>query len=402
MIDLLPPLAVVFVLLVAAVGRGLDGRWVSPPLVLTASLLLPPVVFGIRLDGTTWCALFVGAACFVFGYSIVRAPAAARRSPEATLHEPEVRVYLISVLGLFLVAQMAFAINFRRTIHTFGVMAYFTTGSKDIEDTFGAHTTLNYLFFLNICAAALAAYVHAAGRYRWLMRAIAAVAVFELIFTGIKSTFVFGAGIVTFVTLLAQQERVSAIIWRFALLCGAGAVAFAIVNFGFASGRVDPSQLAAGMGHAVERYIIPNYQNLQLELRERAWYTYGKYTFWFITKLTHPGLTGYFQTGDFYLVDSDNNMGTFLREYFVDFGAVGICLLPLLLGMASGGIVNAWRRFGRPAACIATAVAMTACAFAFFGNQFVRLQFIYVVMVLVGLDWWLGLRRARKAVEAPA
>ena len=104
-------------------------------------------------------------------------------------------------------------------------------------------------------------------------------------------------------------------------------------------------------------------------------------TFFFLTKLFDPEVKGYFDVSDFLLIDKNFNMGTFLREYYVDFGAVGALGMPLFLGMCCG-LTRVWfLRRRSVAAVVALSVLLTASLFAFFGNQFVRLQFIYVIFM---------------------
>ena len=397
-------MALLLVGAVAAIARGFEGRWVTPPAILAASLLVPPVVAGLALAPLTWLVLDSATILFGFGYALVRLGGGREASTPAPLDPADLRRYYLALSVCFGVAQAAFLLNLARVVGTFGPLAYLTTGSKDIEVTFGAHTLLNYAFFLNLYAAGLAAYLRNRGGRRGLLALVLSVAVVELLFTGIKSTFLFGLMITTLVAMLTREERISGLLLRSLALLGAVVLAFFLVNVGLGGGggSAEDGVFTGGLLRVIQRYFTPNYLNLDLELAVRQTFTHGKYTFWFVTKLFDPSIRGYFDTGDFFLRNADDNMGTFLREYWVDFGAAGVILVPPILGALCGGLRRWWIRGDRAAAALCLGVASTACAFAFFGNQFVRLQFIWVAVVALGIDVWVDLLRARTGAVVAA
>jgi hypothetical protein len=60
-------------------------------------------------------------------------------------------------------------------------------------------------------------------------------------------------------------------------------------------------------------------------------------------------------------------------------------LISLLLGYFAAYVRNR-SVIDNPAFVVGYALLMTACSFAFFGNQFIRLQFIYVFLVAITVD----------------
>jgi oligosaccharide repeat unit polymerase len=166
---------------------------------------------------------------------------------------------------------------------------------------------------------------------------------------------------------------------------------FAFVNFSALAGLTardvfGDSGLFGNILGMIKNYIYFNYINLDMEFHFRENYTYGKFTFFFLTKLLDPSVAGYFDTVGLIVLDENYNMGTFVREYFVDFGYFGVLLVPWLLGLLTGYVDMMARRTGAPYYTIFLGILMTACAFAFFGNQFIRLQFIYLVLVAYFMD----------------
>lgn len=76
-------------------------------------------------------------------------------------------------------------------------------------------------------------------------------------------------------------------------------------------------------------YIATNFNNLQIEIRERDNFYYGGATFLPIWAFT-------FQKGNFdieYNIGHGGfNVGTYLRTYYIDYGLLGIVIFPFILG----------------------------------------------------------------------
>jgi oligosaccharide repeat unit polymerase len=387
-------------------ARLYERTWVNAPVILTASLLGPVLFFDFRLSGFTHVVLIMAAFCFSAAYYAVviqgRVREAAGLVPkhvDGVCYDGVNRVVLL----LFALGQAGFLINLWRVHSTLGLGAYIGSSAKDIEVVFGANTAVNYIFFLNMVAAAMAAFLLASRCGRWWILPVLMWAVLCLGFTGIKSTLIFGACITIFVYTVVRQVTIARLALSAVVLLGTALVLFAVVNVG--TGAV---MEAASFESVLERvlwsargYVYNNYVNLDLELTLRSNYTYGEFTFFFVSKLLDPQISGYFDTDDFIVLDKDYNMGTLIREYFVDFGVPGALLIPTSLGVVTALIANQWRRRRRLGHAIALGVLWTACAFAFFGNQFVRLQFIYVVLVAYLLDAWMS-ARGKVASEAAA
>lgn len=380
-----------FILVCALASRLLDGRWLSAPLVLSTSLLLPLLVFPIEVAPFTILLLMSAAACFAIGYYTLVFLRLKRSRYDDPTYAVDVPTRELTVVAgsLFAIAQTAFAINVLRVLSQLGPTAYTSASSKAIELTFGASSLVNYLFFLNIAAACLGAYLIGSGRASWRMVLMVLWGVACLGFTGIKSTMIFGGCMVTLVYVLVRRPSVG---W----VAAAGVLGALVVMGLFIGVNIGPAALlelkldtalADRVLMIVQGYILNNYLNLDLELGQRDTWAYGKYTFFFISKLLDPKLAGYYDVQDFLVVDRAFNMGTLLREYFVDFGVPGALLIPFILGGLTALVSGAWQTRRMPRHSIILAVLLTACMFAFFGNQFVRLQFLYVIAAAYAADF---------------
>lgn len=377
----------------------------TPPVIFGFSLLLPILIFSYRLQVLTYLTL--GSAVFAFcaGYypwilSNRKSHNTHRVAWDSIRFETQGdRYYKVTILVLFFAAQVGFLTNLMRVISTYGSTAYFIVNSKDIELSFGKSSFINYIYFLNIYVAALCTYYVTRVRRHFFLYLILFTSILELLFIGIKSTFIFGSMICFFVYILAKRSMKSMILPSLALLISVGFL-FAIVNLSLLSNGTgeDSTRFVTLIYEAIENYIYYNYINLDLEIAKRSVYTWGEYTFFFISKIYNPGMVGYYDSLDFILLDPDYNMGTLLREYFVDFGIVGALLIPFMLGNISAYVILRLRTTFSQKHFIFAAVLMTASAFAFFGNQFVRLQFIYIVMVAYSVDVFARLSRSQKVL----
>lgn len=367
----------------AVLGKLGGGGWVSPPSLLATSLLFPIILFSIDLRMPVYLVFWVAVVFFSTAYASVSLVGAEAKRP-ASLYSYDHRKIVIAIWVLFVVCEVAFLFNLARVVMQLGIDAYWTKTSKDIELTFGSITAVNYAFFLGVPAAVLICFGVA---QRIISRAYLVLACFfcvQLLFTGIKSTFIFGSLVVFFSAQVSGLVSFGRSILFGLVFVLVSLVLFLVVNIGFdrIADERDYSVLFELLYEILKGYIYNNYLNFELEFLYREEWGGGKFTFFFITKFLNPGVSGYYDLADFYLVDPDYNMGTFLREYFADYGVVGCFLIPAILGVLSSyarvGFLceNDWR------AGVLYSVFCTAAAFAFFGNQFIRLQFIWFFLVM--------------------
>ena len=374
------------------VSLAIDRRLVNPVIILSLSLLLPLVAFQYHLQPITIAALYAAPVMFLSGYFPMCSVGALQgsRSPAEALvvyRRDKLAYYQVATLVLFAVGQTAFLINLFRVFATFGPSAYMQQSPKQIELTFGASTPINYLFFLNIVAACLAYFCfrHSdkPSRYLWLV--VITVSLGGLAFTGIKSTVILGVSIYIFFYLNYSKLDFKTVIVLVLGLLFLIVSMFSIVNLDILSRGISLNELSSSF-NAIKGYIYYGYINLDLEMNLRSEFQFGTYTFFFITKLVEPTVVGFYDVPALNLLDRDYNMGTFLREYYVDFGFFGTIILPFLFGFLISVIISRVDRMKQPYDVMFLAVLLTACALVFFGNAFIRLQFIYIVVVVYMIE----------------
>jgi len=355
-------------------------------MLVVLSIGTPLALFSYDLHAITYITITVSTAIFGTAYFMVSGlkPSRHLNSPDLIstklFYTKNVKriAYTLIVLG-----QIAFTLNIHRVLSQYGFDAYWTVNSKTIELSFGTSTIVNYIFFLNIIGATLLATLRAREWVKGTVWFLIFVVTLELGLTGIKSTVLFGVCIVLFSYLAARPSKtLKTIIIGGGLLTILVLISFAFVNVGTKGiGNATPVAIFEKVSQQIRGYVYYNYINLDLELTGRNEFTWGSYTFFFITKLFNPGVRGYFDRDDLILLDPNYNMGTWLREYYVDFSLFGVFFIPLLLGVLCGLVKQYTIRNESVGAWVASGVLMTASAFVFFGNQFVRLQFLYIIVL---------------------
>lgn len=356
--------ALVYILLVAFIF--FKQQLISPGIVFSISLLAPALLFKVDLNLQASFVFACSALLFFFGSLL---------GGTVNLRGKGVSNYINSslVYFLFLVGFVAFLINLSRVLLELGFLAYITADSKAIELTFGRHTAINYLFFSLMVVPSLCLL---STIPRFIKLPLVFICLVCLTFSGIKSTFIFGLSITLFTYLQVFGLRM-----RFLIFVVPGVLLLITAMFAFVNMAGD---------FALEKYFMLlygymgiNYKNFELELAVRDSFTYGKYTFFFLTKLLDSKYSGgYYASSDFNLLNVDYNMGTVLREFFVDFNLFGMFVILFFLGIVSGFVYKIARIYGG-AVCVVSSILLTACLFAFFGNQFIRLQFLWLLSLII-------------------
>lgn len=368
----------------------------APPILMTFGWLLPatatfrPDSLDWRLKPLGWAVVLLAYVLFVFGCLTAEAVrvVGASRSRGVPAGGREVVVWTPGYLrrvfgGLFALGMLGFLINVWRVLSAVGWQGYITFGFREIERIFGASTIVNYLFFLNILVVVLAA-VHNSlyGRRRWVMAAGAAAFV-TLFFQGVRGTVIF----TLFLSVYTSAALSLHVRWRTLAAAAAVSVAvFVFVTAGRNAFQVGPQFDLHDQITSIVRYVAPNYKNLEAEVEERTRFHLGRYN------LTNPvAVLTYkrvrlIEEDDRILYHPDYVAGTFLRDYFVDFGWFGIILVPYLLGWAVTAVFARVRLRPTLISAVLYGVLATVITFAFWYNELTRIQFWFLLVVAVLLN----------------
>lgn len=365
-------LVILFILMVeiSILYLFLKQNVLFPGFVFSLSLLLPIIVFQIDLD--FWVYLIFCFASLVFFVGALLGWGGSFKGIES-----KEKVSSVFILFILLVGFTAFLLNIYRVLSELGVDAYLVSSSKSIELTFGRYTTINYLYFLLMLLPSLVLVSKLQGIIKFFL---IVAPLLMLTLNGIKSTFLFALTFTLFTYFQVNGMKVKYLFVTAPVVLVMVTLMFVMVNMGGEFALSKYYDLLYG-------YVGINYKNFELELTERENFTYGKYTFFFLTKLQSSEFSGgYYASNDFYLLDPDFNMGTVLREFFVDFDLLGVFIILLFLGLVSGWVFK-YASEVKGVWYIISSVFLTASLFAFFGNQFIRLQFIWLVLILLLFDF---------------
>jgi oligosaccharide repeat unit polymerase len=371
------------------------GNFLSPPVILAVGWLLPALItlvpysndFPWRLEPITWFAIFISYFTFLMGYLTVLfyAPGTLvnpkRWGKSAALIIWDKHYYRKSLKLIFTLAFVGFSLNLANVALTVGLGAYFTLGFREIEYIFAFSPATNYLYFLNIIVVVLSAlYIRLYGA-QLLVILFLIISFATLFFHGIRGTVTFPLFITMYaIFLVAMKVKI-----RYALLVASIAVLsffwIVIGREGFSLEQsnniwqsLDPT--------LIQKYVAPNYKNLELELQLREQFYYGLMILTPLFKIITYNHFVPAQDISFYLQNPDFNVGTYLRDFYIDFGWFGVLIVPFLLGVVTTFLYG--KVLIRPTllAIILYAVLATVLTFTFWYNELGRIQFWWIIIVV--------------------
>lgn len=407
------------------VARLVMGTWLSPPGIFAigwvvpsySTLLLARTSEQWALKPETWVLIGAVAVLFTAGslstWVVLRGRRVTIPHMRAHLAHWPAGYYRRVVYVLTALGGLGFLINISRVMAAGGVRNVYLSGFRSAEAIFGANTLTNYLFFLNGLVVILAMAHYGSSRRDGKVLLVGTLSFLMLFGIALKSAVLFPF-VIGGISMLLQGHRLG--FRKLTAMTVIVVVTFTIITWGrgftVQSSRYWIEVVSTSL-ESIIYYVAPNYANLQLELESRWERTYGLLTFGSLRDLVNFMLTGqrivrrdpsrsWYGDISWYLVRQGNNMGTFLREVFIDFGWVGILTYPVVLGsIATAGYVALVRRPTTFTLVLYSVVAMVLFA-AFWANHLLRIQYMYWVVVaavahlLVGLThsvYWKGIRR---------
>jgi len=407
-IDCLPlmlsPLATAAVL---AWSWRIHRTYLSPPAVLSIAWLLPPLLTYLdpcwHLVPYTWFIIYASFIAFFFGYALclVNPKGYIRK-----IHLPQVdklRLWPRNTMErviycLFIFGMLGFAVGLFHIFQQGGLQIYWKLGFRQAEHIFGSNPLANYLFFLNMLVVVLtAAYIRLySARLKVIL--IGLISFVTLFFHGIRGTVIYTLIIATYATLLVSKRvKIRAIV----IVIATAFFVFGLVMFGrdpamFKS--FTPAKVLEAILGEMYLYVAPNFANLQQEILFRDKFLYGKATFRpFLKVVTLDGkLFPLPEPPNFLLLNASYNVGTYLRNFYVDFGIAGVLLFPFLLGLATTAIFVHLARYKTMRGFFTYAIMLTMITATFWFNEFLRIQFLYFIALVWLIDLGIGVPARKK------
>lgn len=280
---------------------------------------------------------------------------------------------------LFVVGLLGLGTNMLRVVRS-GVSPF--GSGRTYELTFGASTVTNYMFFSLGYLAGAGPIFMAALTKKWQKRRVAWISIVSgiaLIFHSVKSTILFPI-LIAVSAALVTGRRVRLRTWI--LLATAIAGGFALSNFLVRAGA---EPLFAAVFRLVLLYITPAYSNFFAEVQSGSPLSFGANSLHFVRSAIEriPGFA--FSAGGegpgLVLVDEAFNTGTIFREAFRDYGWLGVYWYAFLIALYLAITIVVHSRKRSLASTYWFAVTTVQTLFIFWGNHFVKFQFLF----------WIGL-----------
>lgn len=366
---------VIFLSIFAMLGKL---KIVNPSFIFSLSLLAPVLVFRPEIGLTTYLFLALASLVFFFGNEIGFLQAR-RFNVNANLINPRL-VYLI-----FVIATLASMFSLNSALKTVALNTFLVGDARALEISFGGSTVRNYLMFMLMIVPSLLIAIR--DKTSFIEKIIILLCFLQLPLIGIKSTTLFATTITFFSWYIYRRPSIFIVTLSIFIIFLLVVLLFVFVNMANKFDFIWFLDLLRG-------YIASNYENLDLELSSRNNFLFGKYTFFFITKLFDPEYAagGFFVANDLFLHDENYNMGTTLREFFVDFGYLGTFVVLIVLSFFGGFVYRLNINNQSVTLSLLLSIFLTACTFAFFANQFIRLQFIWLGIVVILLMFFSRLK----------
>ena len=366
---------VIFLSIFAMLGKL---KIVNPSFIFSLSLLAPVLVFRPEIGLTTYLFLALASLVFFFGNEIGFLQAR-RFNVNANLINPRL-VYLI-----FVIATLASMFSLNSALKTVALNTFLVGDARALEISFGGSTVRNYLMFMLMIVPSLLIAIR--DKTSFIEKIIILLCFLQLPLIGIKSTTLFATTITFFSWYIYRRPSIFIVTLSIFIIFLLVVLLFVFVNMANKFDFIWFLDLLRG-------YIASNYENLDLELSSRNNFLFGKYTFFFITKLFDPEYAagGFFVANDLFLHDENYNMGTTLREFFVDFGYLGTFVVLIVLSFFGGFVYRLNINNQSVTLSLLLSIFLTAWTFAFFANQFIRLQFIWLGIVVILLMFFSRLK----------
>lgn len=147
-------------------------------------------------------------------------------------------------------------------------------------------------------------------------------------------------------------------------------------------------------------YVTMNLENYARSIVRVENYTYGFYTFDFVTAISglKHWIDQYFQLNDTPFLTSSYNTYSAFWTYYRDFGILGIFFIPFFGGMALSTLYYSFRARPSLQKLAIYGMFLFAIIFSFFNSAFGFLWFVYNLFVLVIVFKYISLGKPKKLV----
>ncbi len=132
-------------------------------------------------------------------------------------------------------------------------------------------------------------------------------------------------------------------------------------------------------------YFAMNLENFGRSILKLENFTYGYYTFDFITAISgiKHWIEKYFALNETPFLNSDFNTYSALFNYYRDFGTLGVTIIPLIGGAALNGLYYSFRKNPSLLKLSLFAMFLFGVTFSFFNSPFGFLWYVYNLLLII-------------------
>jgi oligosaccharide repeat unit polymerase len=373
----------------------------SPVALLAIGWLIPSLATYFEpewaLNLETWAVILTSYLAFVAGYFIsisiwlskykIQSMSAIKMWDKYKFRKALKLIFMLAIFG--------FVINLANVYRHGGLFIYRYMGFREVERIFAFHPLTNYLYFLNGLVVILSIiYLKWYGRTFSVLLQMG-VSFIALFFHTVAGTvlFLIVADVYAY-WFLSKRPPIQALIALF--LSAFLAFSFFSIGRGYIAPSHSIGQMAQAVAQRMYHYMAPNYANLQMEMMNRQDYLWG------VNTLLSPILTLISLKGripilklelpetQFYLVYGAYNVGTYLRDFFVDFGLCGVLFGPFILGFITTIFFGKFILNPTVRNLLIYSIIATMITFTFWYNEFTRIQFWYWIAIIWLIDKFLA------------
>lgn len=287
------------------------------------------------------------------------------------------------IIVFFLLGTIGFLLDFSNVLEAGGITLYFRNGLRYTELIFGRNTFSNYLYFLNMIVVPLVIF-----RYLFYGKKFPFLGLLSfsfLFFHGIRGTILYSLLISFWVVVLSRKKIHLREIFIFLII---SFLVFSFVTI-FRDSKAFLSVFSFREAvlynlKMVYEYIAPNYANLQETLNNYDNFLLGRYTFGNIVRILNLGKAKI--NFSFPIVDERFNVGTYLRDYFIDFGLFGALIFTSIIGSITTWFFLLYLQRPTQRNLFVYSIICTMVSVAFWFNEFLRIQFIYFIVLIWSVD----------------
>lgn len=307
-----------------------------------------------------------------------------------TSYYNEKRLFRI-VTFIFIFGLLGFVLNFYRVISSVSIIEIIGEG-RQYELLFGKYTLINYLYFLNGLIVSMYIILKSIiidNKKRKMLKFMFIISFISLLFHGVKGTIIFPL-VILFFSYILIEKKVPKSIYLFFIL-----IVFLVffMNFYMRAGDEISSNAIELILKKIFLYLTPAYSNLFYEMSFDSTFTGGTYTFGIFTMLWDYISNGFVKSSTFdpltskltgqglNLVHPGYNTGTIFREAYFDFSYAGIFLYIFFISLYIVLIYKLYMRYNNIFFIYWLSVTSTCLLFIFWGNHFVRIQYIYWIFL---------------------